>query len=168
MSNIFCFPAIAQKDARILILGSMPGEESLRLGQYYGHRRNSFWFIMGELFQFDPDVEYRQRVRKLQENHVALWDVMHTCVRQGSLDSAIRSDTIVANDFEEFFTSHPDIKTVFFNGKKAEQEYRKRVLPYLSHKHLQYHALPSTSPAMASLSRAQKLQCWSIIRKPLV
>lgn len=167
MRNIFCFPAIARKDARILILGSMPGAESLRLGQYYGHPRNSFWFIMGQLFDFDSVGDYRARTIRLQENHVALWDVLHTCVRHGSLDASIRDDTIVANDFDEFFTSHPDIEYVFFNGRKAEQAYGKHVLPYLQDRALQYFALPSTSPAMAGLTREQKLRQWSIIREKL-
>lgn len=161
------FPPIADDRSTILILGSMPSEESLRKQEYYGHPRNGFWKIMGSLFGFDHVGSYKDRVNNLKNNNVALWDVMHTCERQGSLDSSIIDSTIAENDFETFFRDHPHINHVFFNGAKAEKEYLKRVLPELSieETRMTYTRLPSTSPAMASLSFDEKLLEWSIIKR---
>ena len=85
------FPYSADENARVLILGSMPGAESLRLQQYYAYRHNAFWRIMGEIYGFSPELPYPERLAKLRENGVALWDVLAECVRPGSLDSAIRA-----------------------------------------------------------------------------
>lgn len=161
------FPPIANERATILILGSMPGEESLRKQEYYGNPRNTFWRIMAALFEFDHAEAYEERVERLKINNIALWDVMQTCERQGSLDSAIIDKTIAENDFGSFYRSHPTINHVFFNGTKAEKEYFKRVLPKLAikDKKIEYTRLPSTSPAMASLSFDEKLLEWSNIKR---
>ena len=161
------FPPIADKRATILILGTMPGEESLRKQEYYGNPRNAFWKIMATLFEFEYEEIYEERVRRLKNNNIALWDVMQACERQGSLDSAIIDNTIAENDFESFYRSHPHISHVFFNGTKAEKEYFKRVRPKLSieDKGIEYTRLPSTSPAMARLSFDEKLLEWSNIKK---
>ena len=167
MDIITCFPYIADLDARVLILGSMPGVESLRMQQYYAHPRNAFWYIMSELLHFNPDINYEEKTGLLIQNKIALWDVLQACIRKGSLDSSIDKSSIVTNDFKLFFSEHPEIRHVFFNGKKSEQEYRKQVLAGISedYEYLQYHSLPSTSPAMASLSREEKLSQWSVICK---
>ncbi|WP_424946322.1 DNA-deoxyinosine glycosylase [Candidatus Spongiihabitans sp.] len=159
------FPPIADARATVLILGSMPSEESLRKKQYYGNPHNAFWKIMARLLEFEHAAIYAERTRILTNNKMALWDVMQTCERQGSLDSAIIDSTIVANDFVSFYHRHPNIKHVFFNGTKAEKEYCKRALPKLSSetKGIEYSRLPSTSPAMASLSFEVKLREWSVI-----
>jgi TDG/mug DNA glycosylase family protein len=157
------FPPIARADAKILVLGSMPSEESLRLGQYYAHPRNAFWPIMMSLFDQAGQLSYKQRQRVLVENSVALWDSLRRCVRTGSLDSAIVGNTIEPNDFNAFFQLHSRIQVVFFNGKKSMQVYEKHVLPGLSEpaRILPRKILPSTSPAMASLTRQQKLSAWA-------
>ena len=161
------FPPIANKKARILILGSMPGKESLRKNEYYANPRNVFWRIMAGLYEFGQDTGYERRIRILRKNKIALWDVMNACERRGSLDSAIKDSTIVENDFVSFYRSHPKIIHVFFNGIKAEREYKKRVKPRLSHevKGTKYYRLPSTSPAMARLSFEEKLIEWSMIKR---
>jgi len=160
------FPPIADERATILILGSMPGEESLRKNEYYANSRNTFWKIMASLFNYDYLASYQEKIRELTKHKIALWDVIQTCERQGSLDSAIDNKTIIENDFASFFRSHPNIKHVFFNGAKAESEYLKRVLPNLSDqaKGIAYSRLPSTSPAMAQLSFDEKLLQWSTIK----
>lgn len=161
------FPPIADEWATILILGTMPGEESLRKNEYYANSRNTFWKIMASLFKYDLVTSYEERIRTLTKHKIALWDVMQACERQGSLDSAIDNRTIVENDFVSFYRSHPNIRHVFFNGAKAESEYLKRVLPRLSDeaKGLEYSRLPSTSPAMAQLSFDEKLLEWSSIKR---
>jgi len=169
MSTVTGFPPIADNNAIILILGSMPSIKSLEQQQYYAHPRNSFWFIMTKLLGNKPDLDYEERKALLLHNKTALWDVLNTCQRKGSLDSSINNETIVVNDFNKFFTEHPLIRAVFFNGTRAQQEYNKHILPTLDAKFssIKYERLPSTSPAMASLSREQKLQQWKVILQNL-
>jgi len=160
------FPPIVRKDALVLILGSMPGDESLRKIEYYANPRNSFWKIMGTLFGFDRGLSYKDRIDVLKENKIALWDVMKECERTGSLDTGIKSKTIIENDFISFYNRFPDIRCVFFNGSKAEKEYIKRVLPRLSRikYEIKHHRLPSTSPAMNRLSFKEKTFEWAKIK----
>jgi hypoxanthine-DNA glycosylase len=164
------FNCIARADARILILGSMPGQASLRKNQYYAHPRNSFWTIMERLFDAGPEHSYEQRLALLQEQRIALWDVVYRCARQGSLDTAIEQHTVVANDFHRLFAACPKIHSVYFNGQKAATLFRQQVLPGLpaALAGLHYQTLPSTSPAHASLNTEQKLQQWSCIKQALI
>jgi len=163
------FPYSAHSDAKVLILGSMPSRKSLAADQYYAHPQNSFWPIMGELFGFDAGLEYEARLERLRESGIALWDVAHQCDRPGSLDSAIKLESVVANDFESFFKMHPHIRSVFFNGRKAEELYRRLVLPVLPEglRETDLFLLPSTSPANAGMKRSQKLEVWKIVRQTL-
>lgn len=138
----------------------MPGQESLAAGQYYANRRNAFWKIMAELLGFDPDASYEIRLHALKSARIALWDVLQSCTRVGSLDARIATDSITANDFRSFFRSHDKIRAVLFNGAKAESAYRQYVLPTVDTVPVSYMRLPSTSPAHASLSYEQKLQAW--------
>ena len=167
MNIIRGFLPIESGDARILILGSMPSEASLDSDQYYAHPRNNFWYIIESLFARESDLSYRHRKKLLIKNRIALWDVVQSCQRRGSLDSAIEQDSIVINRFDEFYDRHPMIEMIFFNGSKAETEYKKRVLPELeeSYANLTSRRLPSTSPAMATLQRQQKLKQWRILTR---
>jgi len=164
------FTAITSTNAKILILGSMPSQTSLDEHQYYAHPRNSFWFIIESLFSGHSQLSYQQRIRLLQDNNIAVWDVLKNCIRAGSLDSAIEQQSIITNDFNSFYRKYPSIKYVFFNGTKSETEYNKRVLPTLTTQfsHLKTTRLPSTSPAMAKLNPNEKLEYWSIIREYLL
>ncbi len=107
-------------------------------------------------------MDYPERADLLVQHRIALWDVMMHCERPGSLDSAISEASIETNPFHSFFKSHPKIRAILFNGSKAETTYRKRVLPTLPPRYTQLKMvrLPSTSPAMASLNRQQKLEQW--------
>lgn len=165
MSTVTGFPPIVDNNAVILILGSMPSIKSLEDQQYYAHPRNSFWFIITKLLSSDAELEYEQKKALLLHNRIALWDVLNTCQRKGSLDSSIKNESTVVNDFNTFFIDHPLIKAVYFNGTRAQQEYMKHILPTLDEKFssIEYKRLPSTSPAMASLNREQKLQQWKAI-----
>lgn len=164
MSHITSFAPIENSAANILILGSMPSVASLHANQYYAHSRNLFWRIMATLIQLDPDSPYEQRIEALQHAQIALWDVLHSCKRQGSLDTSIDKTSQNPNDFSTFFLQHTHITHVFFNGIVAEQSYRKLVLPDLSIQHIEYLRLPSTSPANASIPYDQKLAAWQAIR----
>jgi len=162
-----CFAPIAQRDAIVLILGSLPGRRSLELQQYYGHPRNVFWKIVGAVLEEDMAVPYEQRVKLLTNHRIAVWDVLAAAERPGSLDSAIVDASAVANDFRGFFRRHPHIRCVFFNGQKAASIYRRvmRAKPEEESARLRYAALPSTSPAHAGLSYQKKLQAWRAITR---
>ena len=157
------FGPIADRTARILILGSMPGAESLRAGQYYAHPRNAFWPIMEMLLHDGSTLSYTRRVKLLKQSRIALWDVLHSCIRAGSLDVNIRREFLVPNDFSEFLERHPLITQVYFNGAKAEEYFRKHALPQLNPDRFSLQRLPSTSPAHASLTFQQKLGAWKVI-----
>ena len=155
---------MARPDAKALILGSMPGVASLEASQYYAYPRNVFWSIMGELFGAGPQLDYPERLQKLNENHIALWDVIQTCIRPGSLDSAIWEEGLAINDFKGFFSQHPHINRIYFNGQKAASLFTKKVMPDLTG-HYEYFVLPSTSPAYAARSYAAKLEAWSVLKR---
>lgn len=157
------FPPIAEPNARVLILGSMPGAASLQAREYYAHPRNAFWRILGALLEFDPAAPYARRVDSVRAARVAIWDVLATCVRPGSLDSAIDPSSAVPNDFARFFAQHPLIEHVFFNGTTAEASFRRSVLPRLRSNPPPSTRLPSTSPAHAARSFDAKLRAWSAV-----
>jgi hypoxanthine-DNA glycosylase len=150
-----------------LILGSMPGQVSLAAGEYYAHPRNAFWPIMTALLGFAPDSPYAERTAALKSAGIALWDVLASCERPGSLDSAIDRESSAINDFVGFFRSHPEIRHVFFNGGAAEFIFRKHVPGAANLFALTLARLPSTSPAHAGLSRGAKLDQWRPVLEAL-
>ncbi|MDO9140057.1 MAG: DNA-deoxyinosine glycosylase [Methylobacter sp.] len=157
---LFCFEPVADSDAEILILGSMPGQASLAAAHYYANRRNVFWKIIAQLLDFDPDAAYEMRLQALKAAGIALWDVLQSCTRTGSLDARIDAASVTVNDFQDFFRRHGQIRTVCFNGATAEAMYRRHVLPGVSALPIDYLRLPSTSPAHATLCYEQKRQAW--------
>ncbi|MDH3508247.1 MAG: DNA-deoxyinosine glycosylase [Gammaproteobacteria bacterium] len=159
------FPYVANRDARLLILGSLPGVRSIQEQQYYAQPQNVFWRIMGELFGAKRELSYAQRLRKLKASKIALWDVAAAAERPGSLDSAIVHSSVQANDFAAFLETHRRIGLVCFNGAKAEALYRRLVMPILDEPFasLPMKRMPSTSPAHAAMPYAQKLEAWSAI-----
>lgn len=161
------FAPLARPDARVLILGSMPGRASLQAGQYYAHPRNAFWRIMAALLGLDAEAGYAARTEALTSSGVALWDVLKSCERPGSLDARIEPGSVVVNDFAGFLRRHRGIGAVFFNGSTAELLYRRHVLPGAGLGPLHYTGLPSTSPAHAGMPFGQKLQAWRAVRSCL-
>jgi TDG/mug DNA glycosylase family protein len=164
------FPPIASAGARVLVLGSLPGRRSLEMREYYAQPHNAFWKIMGRLLGAHPELPYERRLEVLRRHAVAVWDVLAAGERSGSLDSAIVASSVVVNDFPKFFAAQPGICLICFNGTKAAELYRRRVLPALSGESaaLPTRLLPSTSPAHASLRFADKLERWSAALAPLV
>ena len=158
MSHIHSFAPVSNADARVLILGSMPGKKSLEQNQYYAHQPNAFWKIMGELAGAYPSLPYEEKLCVLRSSGIALWDVLASCERKTSMDSHIRNES--ANDFASFFARHPHITQVFFNGGKAEQCFRKFVQDQQALPPLKFRRLPSTSPAHAGMRLEDKLQAW--------
>ena len=153
------FGPVAHISSQMLILGSMPGVKSLGAGQYYAHRQNAFWEIMGAIIGFNPTMPYAEREQKLTSAGIALWDVVQSCEREGSLDAAIKLNTIKPNDFLTFYIQYPNIKWVYFNGAMAERCYKTLVMPALKNS-LIYARLPSTSPAHATLTFQTKVNAW--------
>ena len=149
-------PPIVDDDARVLILGNMPSVMSLAARQYYGNPRNGFWRITGEIFGFDSSAAYDDRVASLGARDVAVWDVLRHCRREGSLDSAVERNSMVANDFEAFFDAHPAIDRVYFNGAAAAKNFGRLVG---IDRGLHYRRLPSTSPAH-TMRYEDKLAAW--------
>jgi TDG/mug DNA glycosylase family protein len=159
------FPPIAAPSARVLILGSLPSQLSLTREQYYGNPQNAFWRIMGVLFDAGPDLQYEERTTRLKEAGIAVWDVLRSSRRPGSMDADIDEEASLANDFSSFLQNHARLELVCFNGQKAARLYERLVMsdPGADFSGLRYENLPSTSPAYAAMNFAAKLERWSII-----
>jgi hypoxanthine-DNA glycosylase len=147
-------PPVVGDGARVLILGSFPSERSLVADEYYANRRNQFWPLLGTVFGFDPDLPYEARIGAVTQHGVALWDVVHSCRRVGSMDAKIDRKTLVVNDFGPLLVRHPNIDRVFVNGLTAFELFERHVdtaLPAVR--------LPSSSGALP-MSFADKLTRW--------
>lgn len=164
MHRVHSFPPIASPAAHTLLLGSMPGAASLAAAEYYAHPRNLFWPIVEQLFGIPRGAPYAERIQQLVGRGIAVWDVLSSCERAGSLDTAIQPDSLVANDLAGFIARHPALRRIFFNGSAAEALFRRHVLPTLPEAHgLKLLRLPSTSPANASVPHERKLAQWQAI-----
>lgn len=164
MNSASGFPPIADEDAVVLILGTLPSVRSLEKRQYYGHPQNAFWKIMGELFDAGPDLGYAERTERLKSQKVAVWDVLQSSVRPGSMDADIEQSTAAANDFGGFFADHPKIRCIFFNGRKSAELFARFGAADGVPVDLECVTLPSTSPAYASMSFVTKLEQWAQVR----
>lgn len=158
------FPPIARQDAHVLVLGSLPSRASLRARQYYAHPRNAFWKIMYVIA--GATGSYSARCRSLREHGIAVWDVLSSSLRPGSLDADIDMTTAVPNDFQQFFARHRDIRLVCFNGRKAQQMFDRYARSSCPDDRFEFALLPSTSPAHASLTLVEKLEVWRGIIEP--
>ena len=147
-------------DARVLILGSMPGTASLAAAQYYAHPYNQFWRILGQICGAGPELAYPLRLERLRMRGIALWDVLDSCVRPGSLDSAIEHTSAVANDIPGLLRTASHIRRICCNGATAYRGVRRYFGDDLDARGITVLPLPSTSPANASLRFERKLAAW--------
>lgn len=157
------FPPQVGAGCRVLVLGTVPSLASLALRQSYGHAQNLFWPFMRELFDAGPELPYAERIARLHARGVGIWDVLERCERRGSLDSDIVAASEVANDVPGLLAREPTIAALALNGAKALQVYRRRIEPAIDasrRAYLAVLAMPSTSPANASITRADKLARW--------
>ena len=153
--RITAFEPVAPPGAKVLILGSMPSVESLNQGFYYAHPRNAFWRILAEVYGEATPGDVPGKIALLTRHDTALWDVLESCERQGSLDSAIRQPT--PNDFDGLFRRCPGITRILFNGGTAERLFMKWGRNWINGRDCR--RLPSTSPAY-TLSYERKLALW--------
>lgn len=161
-NRISSFPPLIDDQSEILILGSIPGVKSLEKQQYYGHPQNKFWTIIFHLFNETFTEDYTERKNILKKHHLAVWDVIDSCERKGSLDSEIKNEE--ANRIDELLDEHPHIKAIFCNGGKSYKNLQKLLgknyrLPIIQ--------LPSTSP-LHTVSFDVKLEEWKKILDFLV
>jgi len=176
--SVQSFSAVCNKNTRTLILGTMPGIASLNASEYYAHKRNAFWPILLALlndtapsYESAHQIDYQTRLTQLLGGGIGLWDVLAQCERTGSLDSAIKSDSVLVNDFAALFKQFPGIDTVAFNGKAAQKLFKKHAMARLIETdvdtdNFRWVSLPSTSPAMASFNLEQKFKLWRASLNP--
>lgn len=157
------FPPVSRPDIKTLILGSMPGKDSLAAREYYAHRRNAFWPIITEIYGVPVDLDYTSRIELLLDNGTGIWDVIMNCQRKSSLDAHIEESSIVVNDFASFFRQHSQLNLICFNGAKAEQTFKRYIEPHMADNSFRRVRLPSTSPANARMSFQQKFKAWNTI-----
>lgn len=163
------FAPIIGENVSHLVLGSMPGQASLAVEQYYAHPRNAFWPIIMGWLGATSCTQYADRCRLLRRSPIVLWDVLASCVRPGSLDSDILADTVVVNDFAGLMASHPRLNTILFNGAAAERLFLKHALPSLADRGaaLSLLRMPSTSPAYAAMRFEEKQRQWLRVLPPV-
>lgn len=135
------FKYIANESSNILILGTFPGEESRKLGQYYGNKRNQFWKILFEIYneEYNKDLNYEEKINFLLRRNIALWDVIETCITEGSLDSKIKDPTF--NNINKFLNSHEKITKIFCNGMASYNYLKRQKIDFNN-----IVVLPSSSP----------------------
>lgn len=155
------FPPVTGAHPRVLILGSLPGEESLRQRQYYAHPRNAFWPIMGELFGFDPALSYPERLEAVKAVGIALWDTIGAGRRKGSLDGNIRDAE--PNPITALLAEHPSIGLIVCNGGKSFAQLKKSAPELFGRPGLRIERLPSTSPAAAMYRYEEKRDAWRVV-----
>ena len=180
------FPPLEGERAAVLILGSMPGVASLEAARYYAHPRNAFWPIALALLAGDPPdappsrpgprgvaerpPPYEARTARLVAGGVALWDVLAECERPGSLDTAIRRASERANDVPALVARHPELALIAFNGQTAAKLYARHAAEAVraARPDLALVTLPSTSPALAALTLAEKYARWHAALAPVL
>ncbi len=149
------FDPISNADTTILVLGTMPGDKSLELGEYYGHSRNRFWKTISTITNNDLPISYSDKKELLLKSKIGIWDVAHKANRKGSLDSAIEDER--PNDLENFITEHENLKVIAFNGTKSQALFDK----YFDRKsRIKYISLPSTSPANTTIDFDNICKLW--------
>ncbi len=159
--KIEAFPPILGKNSKVLILGSMPGVQSLAKQEYYGHPRNQFWKLIAEVFDEKKPETYDEKKELIKGQGIALWDVIKHCTRKGSLDTNIKQEAV--NELRALLKSRPTIERVYFNGGKAYDLFKKHI--GFEGLEQEFIKLPSSSPANTKAYK-EKLEEWRQIKKP--
>ncbi|MHA7833509.1 MAG: DNA-deoxyinosine glycosylase [Algiphilus sp.] len=156
---------VVPPQARLLVLGSMPGVASLQAQRYYAHARNLFWPMVERFLGIAVAQPYEERLAALQQHGIALWDVLAHCERRGSLDGAIVRASEVPNPIPDVIATQPTLDAVLLNGQRAATSFRRhlRAQCLAVRPTLRIHVLPSTSPANQSIPLEARQQAWSIL-----
>lgn len=149
---------VFDETSKVLILGSFPSVKSREEGFFYGHPQNRFWKVLAAIFEEEVPETIPEKKAFLLRNHVAVWDVIHSCEIQGSSDASIRNAT--ANDLRPILET-ADVRNIFVNGKTAEKLYKKYMEPVCGRMAVY---LPSTSPANAAWSLERLVEAWCVVR----
>ena len=160
-------PPIVDGQTKVLIVGSMPGVQSLEKQQYYGNPRNHFWGIIGELTGAIVPEQYEERLALVKKHGIGLWDVIRECERVGSLDSNIKNE--IPNNFVALFKQYPQIEAIFFNGTKAHDVFKKKLgFEVLAER--DYYKMPSTSPVPGRNIKTfeEKVEVWRALKKYII
>ena len=160
-------PPVVDEQTKVLIVGSMPGVQSLEKQQYYGNPRNHFWGIIGDITGTNVPEQYEERLALVKKHRIGLWDVIRECERAGSLDSNIKNE--IPNDFVTLFQQYPQIEAIFFNGTKAYDVFKKKLgFELLAER--EYYKMPSTSPVPGRNIKTfeEKVEVWSALKKYIV
>ena len=162
------FPPQVGADCRVLVLGTVPSVQSLALQQSYGHAQNLFWQFMGEMFSAHRELPYAERVARLHARGVGIWDVYRSVERPGSLDSSIVRSSEVPNEIATLLRENASIRAIALNGGRATAGFRRHIAPTLvdirrDGRPIDIIELPSTSPANASIPRAEKFRRWQAL-----
>jgi len=164
--KVASFPPQVGADCRVLVLGTVPSLRSLELRQSYGHAQNLFWTFMGEMFDAGRELPYAERIRRLHARGIGIWDVYRQVERPGSLDSSIVKASEVPNAITQLLAREPAIRAIALNGGKAAEGFRRHIEPKLDaalRERIDVLALPSTSPANASIPRTAKFAQWRVL-----
>lgn len=159
MQTISSFEPLIYENSNILILGSIPGEKSLQMREYYAHPRNQFWRLLAAVYNEELPGNYDDKLLFLRTHNIAVWDMIDTCIRKGSLDSNIQGETI--NSIQELLNAHPNIRHIFLNGSKSFELFKKLMKDHPID--IPYSRLDSSSPAYTK-SFDLKLEGWEEIR----
>ena len=160
-------PPVVDGQTKVLIVGSMPGVQSLEKQQYYGNPRNHFWGMIGEITGEIVPEQYEKRLALVKKHGIGLWDVIRECERAGSLDSNIKNE--IPNDFVALFEQYPQIEAIFFNGTKAHDVFKKKLgFELLAGR--EYYKMPSTSPVPGRNIKTfeEKVEVWSVLKKYII
>lgn len=159
MQTISSFEPLIYENSNILILGSIPGEKSLQMKEYYAHPRNQFWRLLAAVYDEELPRSYPDKLFFLRSHHIAVWDMIDSCIRKGSLDSRIQGETL--NSIQELLSAYPNIQHIFLNGSKSFELFKKLMKDHPID--IAYSRLDSSSPAYTK-SFDLKLEGWEEIR----
>lgn len=152
---------VIDDNTEILILGTMPSDKSIEVGEYYANPTNQFWKIILRFLEVEENTEisYKEKCKLLLKNKIGLWDTLSEAVRKGSLDQNIQKEKF--NDFSKLFIEYPNLKVLIFNGKKPAEFFKKSEYKYKGN----LHTLPSTSSANTGTTLENKKKIWIEILK---
>ncbi len=156
-----CFAPVIDQYTTKIVVGTMPGTDSLKAGEYYAHKRNQFWKIIYDIFEGGrTPIDYSDKLNTLLAHRIGLWDILAFCEREGSLDSEIKNETV--NDFPGLLSHFSNVGTLIFNGQNSYKYFKKA---FGDLEGIAYAVMPSTSSANATKGVIEKMKFWQQVLK---